>query len=192
MVGQSIVRLTLLVLLLAIPSGDNYADEALQERIELCTTCHGEAGLPEDKNVPIIWGQHFYYLYVQLRDYKAGRRANELMQGIVEDISKAEMKALAQHFSEQPWPNTGYRADAAKSAAGETAAGAGQCPQCHLGSYVGNSRVPRVSGQTLTYLERTMSEFKQRIRLNSPAKSSLFVSYSDADVAAMAEFLAGF
>ncbi len=181
-----------LALLFAFPLSSTYADDALQERIEFCTTCHGKTGLPEDKDVPIIWGQHFYYLYVQLRDYKAGRRANEIMQGIVEDMSKDEMKGLAQHFSEKPWPSTGYRADSAKAAAGETATAAGQCPQCHLGGFEGNSRVPRMSGQTVTYLDKTMSEFKQKIRMNSPAKSSLFESYTDAEITAMAEYLAGF
>ncbi|MGI9462313.1 MAG: c-type cytochrome [Aestuariivirgaceae bacterium] len=167
------------------------ADEALKEKIELCTSCHGEAGLPEQPEVPIIWGQHFYYLYVQLRDYKAGRRANEVMQGIVEDLSKADMKALATHFSEKKWPEIGYRSEQAAAARGETATGAGQCTQCHLGGYEGNSRVPRLNGQTLPYLTRTMLEFKAKVRLNSPAKSSLMVSYSDEDIENMAKFLAG-
>ena len=49
-----------------------------------------------------------------------------------------------------------------------------------------------MSGQTVTYLDKTMSEFKQKIRMNSPAKSSLFESYTDAEITAMAEYLAGF
>ncbi len=171
-----------------IPAG---ADEVPQDKIELCTSCHGEAGLPPQPEVPIIWGQHFYYLYVQLRDYKAGRRANEVMQGIVEDLSKADMKALATHFSEKQWPETSYRSEATAAAKGETAASAGQCPQCHLGGYEGNSRVPRLNGQTVPYLTRTMLEFKTKVRRNSPAKSSLMVSYSDEDIENMAKYLAG-
>ena len=73
-------------------------------RIHECQRA-GDAGLPVDSDIPIIWGQEFYYLYVQLKDYKAGRRANEIMQGIVADLDKKQMQALAQYFSEQPWPN---------------------------------------------------------------------------------------
>ena len=167
-------------------------DKEQAETSRLCMACHGVNGLPEDREVPVIWGQHFYYLYVQLKDFKAGRRKNEIMEGIVKDLSRKDMKALAQYFSEKKFPETGYRSDDAVAALGERATGAGQCVQCHLGGYEGDSRVPRLKGQTVTYLNKTMLEFKKRIRMNSPAKSSLFASYSDEDIARMAEFLAGF
>ncbi len=181
---------TLALILLA--AGASAQAQELSEKIEICNGCHGESGRPAEPDVPIIWGQEFYYLYVQLKDYKAGRRTNEIMSDIVIDLSKEEMQALSQHFSEQTWPAIGYAASDADAARGSTAADAGQCPQCHLGKYQGNSRVPRLSGQQPAYLERTMFEFKNKVRLNSPAKSSLFAAYEDADIAAMAHFLAGF
>lgn len=163
----------------------------LEERIALCTSCHGAAGLPEDPQVPIIWGQHFYYTYVQLKDYKAGRRQHEIMSEIVADLSKQEMQALAQHFSEQAWPAIGFRASDRDIAQGETAASAGQCVQCHLGGYEGNSRVPRLAGQKASYLERTMLDFKHKKRKNAPSKSPLLASYEAQAIAAMARYLAG-
>ena len=36
-----------------------------------------------------------------------------------------------------------------------------------------------------------MNEFQEDIRLNSPAKSSLLGDYKDADIEAMAHYLAG-
>ena len=36
-----------------------------------------------------------------------------------------------------------------------------------------------------------MLEFKNKVRLNSPAKGSLFKSYDDSDIQAMARYLAG-
>lgn len=169
------------------------ADAAdLNETIEFCTACHGEAGLPIEPDIPIIWGQEFYYLYVQLKDYKAGRRENEIMQEIVADLEKTDMQALAQHFSEQTWPRIGFRAEDADRAKGASATSAGLCTQCHLGGYEGESRNPRLSGQQPAYLERTMLEFKSKIRMNSPAKSSLMAAYEDDDITAMARYLAGF
>lgn len=161
-------------------------------KAELCTACHGADGLPARANIPIIWGQEFYYLYVQLKDYKAGRRENEIMQEIVADLEKADMQALAQHFSMQPWPRIGFRAEETDRAKGASATSAGLCTQCHLGGYEGDSRNPRLSGQQPAYLERTMLEFKNKVRMNSPAKSSLMAAYEDADIAAMARYLAGF
>lgn len=158
----------------------------------LCLSCHGESGLPADPNIPVIAGQEFYYLYVQLKDYKAGRRENPIMSGIVASLDKEQMKALAQYFADKDWPRTGFRAEDAQASKGEKATVAGQCVQCHLGGYEGSSRVPRLAGQQLVYLERTMREFKTKTRLNSPAKGSLMAAYPDSDIEAMAHFLAGF
>ncbi len=163
----------------------------VEERIALCTSCHGEDGRPVESDIPIIWGQEYYYLYVQLKDYKSGLRANEVMAGIVADLSKDDMKALAQHFSEKPWPTIGYRAADAEIPVAQSALTSGLCPQCPLGSYLGESRVPRLAGQQPDYLERTMNEFQEDIRLNAPAKGSLLGAFDDPDIEAMAHYLAG-
>lgn len=166
-------------------------EQTMEELVELCTGCHGEEGRPIEPDYPIIWGQEFYYLYVQLKDYKSGRRANEIMQPIVEELSKDQMKAVAQFFSEKEWPRIGFAAEESDIKSGQTAASAGQCTQCHLGGYNGNSRNPRLAGQNPAYLERTMLEFKDKTRLNAPDKGALFRAYDDADITAMANFMAG-
>ncbi len=163
----------------------------LAEKIALCTTCHGEKGLPSEPDIPIIWGQEFYYLYVQLKDYKAGRRHNDVMSEMVAELDKAEMQALAQHFSEQPWPAIGFKSDESDQRKGEVIATAGQCPQCHLAAYLGDSRIPRLAGQKPKYLERTMLELKNRVRQNAPDIGTLLRDNSDEDIRAMARFLAG-
>lgn len=178
----------LILWLLSLPS---VQAAEIAERIEICTGCHGDGGLPTEVDIPIISGQEYYYLYVQLKDYKAGRRDSELMTDIVQDLTKDEMKALAQHFSERGWPKNGFRSDDADTAVAERAATAGMCVQCHLGGYEGNSRIPRLAGQQAGYLERTMLEFKNKIRMNAQAKGSLFATYDDADIAAMARYLSG-
>ena len=164
----------------------------LSEQIELCTSCHGEEGLPVEADIPIIWGQEYYYLYVQLKDYKAGRRANEIMSGIVADLDKEQMKALAAHFAEKPWPAIGFVASETDIEAGQVAAVGGQCFVCHLGQYQGESRNPRLAGQQPGYLEKTMLDFKHDVRLNSPAKGTLLGGYEEAEIKAMANYLAGF
>ena len=188
LISRGVLGLAMLWLAFGAPA---VAEESLEERLSLCTSCHGEAGLPEQLDIPILWGQEFYYLYVQLKDYQAGRRANDLMTGIVTDFTKDDMKALAQHFADRSWPATGYRAPDDIEPKARQALAAGQCVQCHLGGYEGNSRVPRLAGQRAEYLERTMLEFKNKVRLNSPAKGSLFAAYPDDQIAAMAKYLAG-
>jgi cytochrome c553 len=178
----------------ALCSGSRAQDQEpdISERLQLCQTCHGEAGLPQLADTPIIWGQNYYFLYVQLKDFKAGRRANKIMNGIVADLSKEEMQALARHFSKQTWPRIPYQAAAADIARAEQGAVAGACTTCHLGDYHGNkSDVPRVAGQQPAYLERTMTEMKTKARANNPFMTSLLSTFDEADLTAMAHWLAG-
>jgi cytochrome c553 len=114
--------------LLLVASWPAEASE-LDDTIALCVSCHGEKGMPVEPDMPIIWGQEFYYIYVQLKDYKAARRHSEVMNDVVADLDKAEMKAISQHFSERPWPPTGFQSTRDDDAKGMTAATAGQCFQ---------------------------------------------------------------
>ncbi len=172
-------------------AGQSYAQEQnIEQTIATCQGCHGADGVPVSADIPIIAGQEYYYLYVQLKDYKAGLRANPIMSQMVQNLSKDDMKALAQHFSEKPWPQVAGDLDASKAAKGQSALTAGQCSQCHS-TYQGDSRVPRLAGQQVAYLLQTMQDFKNKVRLNSPAKGSLMNSYSDEDLEAMAQYLAG-
>jgi cytochrome c553 len=164
-------------------------DFNLEETVDICMACHGEDGVPIEADIPVLWGQQFYYLYVQMKDYKAGRRANEIMQPMVEGFTRDQMKALATYFSEKTWPGMPAAKDADKAKAGSAQTGAGQCAQCH-NTYMGDSRIPRLAGQQEAYLLRTMLEFKNKIRLNSAAKGSLMKSYEDTSLEQMAHFLA--
>ena len=195
---------------------DEYA--AVRDKLKACFACHGVNGAPQDPQFPIIAGQHLYYIYVQLKDFAAGRRISPLMTEVVTGLpveemlvknfqagrpgspvmtrvagglTKEEMLLIAKFFSEQEWPNIGYRADPEKAKKGETATVAGQCVQCHRGGYEGDSRIPRVAGQYPAYLKKTMLDFKSKERHNSPAKSTLMKSYSASDIAALAEYLGG-
>ncbi len=166
------------------------ADEFdLDETVEMCAACHGEDGVPIEEDIPVLWGQQFYYLYVQLKDYKAGRRANEIMETIAAEFDRDQMKALANYFAGKPWPNILTEKDSDRVRAGRSQTAAGQCPQCH-NRYLGDSRIPRLAGQQREYLLRTMLEFKHKVRLNSAAKGSLMKSYNDSSLEQIAHFLA--
>jgi cytochrome c553 len=177
-----------ILLALAAPA---VSAQTIEERVETCAACHGEDGLPKMPEVPIIWGQHTGYVYIQLRDFKLGTRKSEIMQPLVADLEKADMLAIAEHFSKKPWPRLGYKTAEIDQKTGETVSAAGLCSECHLGGYLGDGTVPRLAGQTVPYLEKTMLDFKTRARANNPDKSTLLASYPDDELAAMARYLAG-
>ena len=41
----------------------------IADLLEQCVACHGDKGASKKPEFPILAGQHFYYLYVQLKDF---------------------------------------------------------------------------------------------------------------------------
>ena len=56
--------------------------EAGKKKAEACVACHGPNGNSQVGTFPVLAGQSDRYLYLQLRDYKEGRRSNPIMSGI--------------------------------------------------------------------------------------------------------------
>jgi cytochrome c553 len=166
--------------------------EDIAEKAALCASCHGENGVPVDPKIPMIWGQNAGYLYIELRDFKRGARTSEMMAPMVADLARDEMMALAEYFSKKPWPNLARKpADAAIAARAEAVANSAQCSQCHLAGFLGASVVPRVSDQGFDYLLATLQAFRSGARANNAWMTDLMKAYSDADMKALAAYLAG-
>ena len=169
--------------------GGNCEFAAVADIIKTCEVCHGESGASIQAQYPILAGQEFYYLYVQLKDFNSGLRAEPIMGPLAATLEKEQMQLLAKYFSEQAWPETDYATDDQRRSAGLTVISAGQCVACHLGAFHGNSRIPRLAGQHPEYLEKTMLDFKTKSRNNSPAKGSLMATFGDEQISAVASYL---
>jgi len=70
-----------------------------------CVNCHGERGKGKAPNIsqfPVIGGQHRDYIIKELKDLRAGTRANDpagMMQGIAKGLDDDDIKALANYLS---------------------------------------------------------------------------------------------
>ncbi len=173
----------------AMAAEDEYA--FIKEKLQGCFGCHGKNGASQNEEYPVLAGQHEYYLYLQLKDFKSEARENDKMNRITATLNKVEMRAMAKYFSEQKWPSVPSKAGDEQIARGERIAVAGQCFQCHQGNYRGASGVPRLAGQHTEYLKKTLLFFKYRVRKNSPDKGTLLKSFSVEDLSAMADYLGG-
>ena len=72
---------------------------------QVCAACHGEDGNKAlQPDYPILAGQHADYLYKALRDYKSGARKNAIMQAQVQNLSRTDLRDLAEYFSAQKGP----------------------------------------------------------------------------------------
>lgn len=187
---QAVIGLGLLVAAISTGNYPAFADD-IADKIQLCSGCHGENGIPQEKTTPIIWGQNQGYLYVELRDFKAGARKSDPMSGIAAGLSKDDIKALAAHFSGLKWPNIQQASpskDVTKHAL--TVIGSIGCTSCHLDQYQGNSTTPRLAGQQAAYLLKTMTDFRDRSRANNPGMSDLLNAAQPADLDPIAQYLA--
>lgn len=174
----------------AVAEDDTYAP--IRAKLKTCTTCHGDKGASTLPQYPILAGQQMYYMYVQLKDFKANRRKDPIMSVIAGTLDKDEMKLLTTYFSEQQWPKTDGKVTVSKEQQhkAERMAGSAECTACHLGGYKGNSRVPRLGGQHHDYLLKTMLDLKYKRRTNVPFMTSLLATFDDDDIKAMAQYLA--
>ncbi|MCP8937572.1 c-type cytochrome [Alsobacter sp. SYSU M60028] len=164
----------------------------IDDKLPLCSACHGENGVPTEKNIPVIWGQHQGYIYFMLRDFKLGQRQNDAMTEIAKDLSRDEMMALAEYFSKKPWPNLNQpRASAEDTKRAESAIVSGQCGACHGEQGMGDSVQPRIAGQQRDYLLLTLTEFRSRKRTNNPWMSDILGTLAPEDMDALANYMAG-
>jgi cytochrome c553 len=184
------IALAVATLLLASPAAAQDEFAAVREVIQTCTACHGDGSASQVPENPILAGQQFYYLYLQLKDFKSGARHSDIMGPLVQPLQPEQMKLLAQFFSKQKWPAIGHAAESANVGVARRAEESAGCIGCHLGDFRGNSAVPRLAGQHPEYLKRTMLDFKNKVRTNAPAMVALFATFSEQEIAAFADHLA--
>lgn len=180
----------LLALLLA--SSNQARADAIEEKAKVCTACHGEAGIPQLKTTPVIWGQNAGYLFLQLRDFQSGARKNDVMSPIAATLAREDLLPLASYFSKLKWPNLQQPAATTEAAATAQAAIASVgCIGCHLDHFQGDGSTARLAGQQHDYLLKTMTDFRDGARGNNPGMSDLMKATSVEAIAALAQYLAG-
>lgn len=164
---------------------------SLAEKIDTCTACHGPNGNSASGQYPTLAGQNARYLYLQLKDFKEGRRHDPLMEPMAAALERDDMLALADHFSKQkPTPN-GFKADPAKVALGKKKTDEVLCPMCHLGEFAGQNEIPRVAGQKYEYVKKQLADFKAKRRTNDAGNmTSVASTLSDADIENLSQYIA--
>ena len=174
--------------------------EAGKTKSAVCSACHGADGNSTNGAWPSLAGQHASYLYKQLTDFKAGRRINASMTGMVALLNDEDMKNLAAFYeSQQPKAMAfdGGRIETGESIyrGGITETKVAACMGCHAPSGVGNGPAgwPSLKGQHPEYLVTQLQNFKQGTRANDNGKMmrNVVVRMSDEEMKAVAAYIAG-
>jgi len=80
-------------------------EDSMAQRTLACVACHGKSGRAgPDGYYPRLAGKPAGYLYNQLLDFRDGRRHYGLMTGLVDPLTDAYLREIAQYFSQLDLP----------------------------------------------------------------------------------------
>ena len=175
------------------------ADELLKQ----CEDCHGPGGISSHGDVPTIAGQNAAFVEKTLRSYQVwGRpcikskyrhgdtsRPKTDMCQVAEGLTGADIKAVSAHFAALPFKSAAQDFDAAKASRGE-ALHAKHCELCHKQGGTVPDRGPRLAGQWLPYLRKSLKFVPTGEHLVPPAMESAVADLSPDDIDALMHFYA--
>jgi cytochrome c553 len=166
--------------------------DAVPPKAAVCAACHGAQGTPTQPAYPILAGQTARYLYLELADFQAGRRKNEIMSPMAAGLSRDEMHALADYYAQLKPPVQSYVGDPSKARLGKLKADETLCTMCHLGGFSGQNEIPRVAGQNYDYIVKQLTDFKARTRTNDAGSmTSVASTLSAQDIENLANYIVG-
>jgi cytochrome c553 len=179
-------------LLLAMPFCALAQDAAAgKQKAQVCAACHGVDGNSTLPQNPILAGQTARYLYLQIRDFKEGRRKDPMMSPMVVNLSRKDMLDIAAYFAALKPIGQNSRGDSSLATKGKQVADAALCTMCHLGGFSGQNEVPRVAGQHYEYVRKQLVDFKNKNRTNDAGNmTAVMRTISDEDIEALAAYVA--
>jgi cytochrome c553 len=202
---MGLVRVSALAAAMAVAFTCSAQDKAQSIANQVCASCHGADGNSTAPANPKIAGQGVDYLHKQLRDFKAADgkkplRESPIMNGMVANLSEADMKGLAAYYSGQPLkPAAAADKDLATLGqklwrGGDIANGVPACAGCHGPAGAGvPAQFPRLGGQYADYVAAQLTAFREGKRANDPNSMMRGVAarMTDRQIRAVAEYAAG-
>jgi cytochrome c553 len=188
------VRAAALAAALGGPVGADMISSEGLEPWEVCGLCHGLNGLSAMAKFPRLAGQKPAYIEKQLADFAGGRRTNDggQMAAIATEIAAADYARVAAWFAGQTPPEPDApQGDAVAGAAVWAARG---CAECHHAGATPDGHVaPWLFAQHERYLRKQLTDFRDGWRDADPegVMRARAAELSDADIAALAAYLAG-
>lgn len=177
---------------------DSATKSAQQTVNNVCAACHAADGNSAISLNPKLAGQHPEYLEKQLMEFKSGKRANAVMSGMAAGLSDAEMKELAAYFAAKPLALAKAKSNGVGSVgekiyrAGNAATNVPACAACHSPNGAGlPKQFPRLSGQHADYTLAQLKAFRSGERANAPMMMAIAAKMSDAEMAAVADYIQG-
>ncbi len=164
----------------------------------VCVACHAADGNSTTPANPKLAGQHPEYLLKQLQEYKSGKRANAIMQGMAATLSDDDMRNIAYWLASQKHA-PGFASDADLVKLGERIyrggladRGIAACAGCHSPNGAGiPSQYPRLGGQHADYTKAQLEQFRNGTRANNAQMTGVAAKMTDREIKAVSDYIAG-
>lgn len=185
-------------------SGPLKVPDTIAQRAAACTTCHGKEGRATSEGYfPRIAGKPAGYLFNQLVNFRDGRRHYPLMTYLVEHLTDAYLRELAEYFAglDLPYPppqraevpERGAKLGEALVRRGDPARNVPACAQCHGEKLTGaQPAIPGLLGLPRDYLQAQLGHFKNgERRAHAPdCMAKIASQLTPEDVGAVTAWLA--
>jgi cytochrome c553 len=206
-INHIIAACYVLCLLLSLPTVAFAQGDAVlgKEKSQLCQGCHGADGNSYGPDWPNLASQHTSYLTKQIRNFKNGSRKNETMNSMVANLSGQDINDIAAFFTAQPvvqqevLNEEKVNAELIKTGrkiykGGNRYSGVPACAGCHGPNAAGNgpAAFPYLAGQKLSYLIKTLKDFKSGSRANDPNEimRNIAAKLTVSEITAVATYVA--
>ncbi len=164
----------------------------------VCSGCHAADGNSVIPGNPKLSQQHPEYIVKQLTEYKSGKRANAIMQGLASALSEEDMRNIAYWVTTKK-VKPGFASDKALAAQGErifrggiAERGITACAGCHGPTGAGiPAQYPRIGGQHGEYTAAQLTYFRDGIRKNNLQMTQVAAKLNDREIKALADYIAG-
>ncbi|HQQ69897.1 MAG TPA: c-type cytochrome [Alicycliphilus sp.] len=164
----------------------------------VCAACHAADGNSSIAANPVLAQQHPAYLVKQLQEFKSGKRADPVMQGMAAMLSDDDMRNVSAWLASQK-AKDGAAKDKDLVSLGERIFRGGiqsrniaACAACHSPNGAGiPAQYPRLSGQHADYTVKQLVDFRDGKRGNNAPMRDVAAYLTDREIKAVADYISG-
>ncbi len=181
------------------PMGNGNLDGATLAK-EKCEVCHGSNGNSDYEEVPNIAGFSAFYFKETIKSYQTGARPSEKFQAeghdetdmktVSENLSEAELSALADYFAAQYFEPREQEFDSGLARKGKLLYRK-HCKKCHTeNGSLADDDAGILAGQSTPYLKTQLEYFKAGEREQVDKMAIEFDKLEDGDIEKLIHFFA--
>ena len=161
----------------------------IEERLRVCSACHGADGNSLVPGAPSLAGQPRVFLENYLVLTREGIAGTEVMRSLLKGVGDRDIVALARHYAALPVKPNANPVDRQLFERGREIAAANRCASCHEATYRGREQMPRLAGQREDFLAEVMLAYRQNRRPGGDTMmAAALYGIPEADFKALAHY----